>query len=80
MAIFPGNPFATKKTKTTPDLDATVNAIELLAFELRTLNMQRQAAAVADTPDWSDAPTGAFELWFAMQQEIGHRLGIEPPA
>lgn len=74
---FPGNPYAAGVVRdVSSDSVAVAKAIQLLAFEVRTANIQRQAAVVASGPDWSNASEDAYLLWEGMQRDIGTRLGV----
>lgn len=72
---MPGNPFIDRPANT--GSGEISNAIEALAFEVRTANLQRQAAAVADPTDWTGTEQVDFEIWAGMQTEIARRLGVQ---
>ena len=74
MANFPGNPYATDSHFLSNDAAAITKAITLLAFEVRTANLQRQAAVIAAGADWTDVPEETFQLWNGLQEEIVRRL------
>lgn len=71
---LPGNPFY--GIQVSDDSAALVAATLALAFEVRTANIQRQAAVVASGPDFTDVDQVAFDLWQGMTMDIGTRLGV----
>jgi hypothetical protein len=74
---LPGNPFY--GIQVSDDSAAMVAAILAVAHELRTANLQRQAAVVAVTPDFTDVPENDYALWEALQQQVASRLGYVAP-
>lgn len=77
---LPGNPYAQgdrlRGMHVGNDAATITTAIMALAYEVRTANIQRQAAVVASGPDWTGASEEAYALWEGMERDIGARLGV----
>lgn len=80
-AALPGNPYAPEATQSygLSEPQALRYAILAVAHELRTANLQRQAAVVADQPDFTDAAENDYALWGALQQQVAKRMGYVAP-
>lgn len=80
MENFPGNPYAGPQNHTvSTEAHVIANAIELLAFEVRTLNLQIAARPLVLEGVSPDLMRKISEKLGETDGQIRERLGIEPP-